>query len=159
MSDDLLSSMIPFFGCIIEQTPEGLRLSGASRNYMNAVALTAQSFRPPFILKTVAKTDSTNVRLYWHLGEIILNWECSVRQLRVHYPDTGRQVGVEDQGFIAANEWHEIVWAVEPNAMRLSVDGQSRFQGEGAFGSIRAPLAIGPCFGSTIVVRTFAVDH
>jgi hypothetical protein len=151
--------MIPFFGCVIEHTSEGLRLSGASRNHMNAVALTAQSFQPPFTLTTVAKTDSTNVRLYWHLGEIILNWECSVRQLRIHYPDTGRQVGVEDQGFISANEWHEIVWAVEPISMRLSVDGQSRFQGEGDFGGIRAPLAIGPCFGSTVMVRSFAVGH
>jgi hypothetical protein len=159
VSDDLLSSLIPFFGCIIERTPEGLRLTGASRNHMNAAAITARHFRPPFVLKTVAKTDSTNVRLYWHLGEIILNWECSVRQLRIHYPDTGRQLGVEDQGFISANEWHEIVWAVEPKEMRLSVDGQTRFQGEGDFGSIDAPLAIGPCFGSTVTVRSFDVNR
>lgn len=72
MSDDLLSSMIPFFGCIIERIPEGARLTGASRNHMNAVAITRQVFKAPFTLKTIARTDSTNLRLYWHLGDIEL---------------------------------------------------------------------------------------
>jgi hypothetical protein len=36
ISDDLLPSMLPFFGCIIERTPEGARLTGASRNHMNS---------------------------------------------------------------------------------------------------------------------------
>ena len=86
MADDLLSSMIPFFGCVIERVAEGTRLSGASRNHMNAAAITCQVFKAPFTVKTVARTDSTNLRLYWHLGEIILNWECSIGQLRVHDP-------------------------------------------------------------------------
>ena len=32
MSTDLLSSMIPFFGCVIERTPDGARLTGAVWN-------------------------------------------------------------------------------------------------------------------------------
>ena len=159
MPDDLLPSMIPFFGCTIERTPEGARLAGASRNHMNAVALTCQVFRAPFTLKTVAKTDSTNVRLYWHLGEVILNWECSIRQLRIHDPATGKQRGIEDAGFIAVDQWHEIVWEVKPGSMRLLVDGEPRFEGEGDYGSIEAPLAIGPCFGSTVTVRSFVVEQ
>ena len=148
MSDDLLPALIPFFGCVIERTPEGVRLTGASRNHMNAAALTA-----------VAKTDSTNLRLYWHLGEVILNWECSVRQLRVHLPDTGRQCGIENQGFISVDEWHEIVWEIGRDAMRVLVDGEPRFEGEGQFAAIEAPVAIGPCFGSTVTVRSFAVTE
>src|SRR5262249_51205389 len=77
MSDILLSSMIPFMGCIISRTAEGMELTGASQDHMMAVALTPRTFRPPFTIKTVAKTDSTNLRLYWHVGEIIFNWECS----------------------------------------------------------------------------------
>lgn len=34
MSNDLLSSLIPFFGCIIKHTPEGARLTGASQNHL-----------------------------------------------------------------------------------------------------------------------------
>jgi hypothetical protein len=159
MSDDLLSSMIPFFGCIIERVPEGARLTGASRNHMNAVAVTRQVFKAPFTLKSVAKTDSTNLRLYWHLGEIILNWECSVRQLRVHDPGTGRQRGVEDAGFIAVDQWHEVEWEITHGSMRLLVDGKLRYEAEGEYGNIEAPLAIGPCFGSTVTVQSFAVEQ
>jgi len=48
MSNDLLSSMIPFMGCIIERIPDGIQLTGASRDHMMAVAVTCQTFRPPF---------------------------------------------------------------------------------------------------------------
>ena len=159
MADDLLASLIPFFGCIIERTPEGTRLTGASRNHMNAAAITRELFRAPFALRTVARTDSTNLRLYWHLGEIILNWECSVRQLRVHDPGTGKQVGVEDAGFISVDQWHEITWEIKPGTLRLLVDGELRFERNGEYGSIEAPLAIGPCFGSTVTVQSFVVEQ
>lgn len=104
MPDSLLASMIPFFGCLMERTPEGLRLSGAGRNHLNAAALTSRRFQAPFTLRLVAKTDSTNLRLYWH-----------------------------------------------------RVDGRPRFACEGTYGRIDAPLAVGPCFGSTVTVREFAV--
>ena len=159
MSADLMDAMIPFFGCIIERTPEGARLTGASRNHMNAVAITSRVFRAPFTLKTVARTDSTNVRLYWHLGEVIFNWECSIRQLRFHDPGTGKQTGIKDAGFIAVDQWHEIVWEVKLSSMRLLVDGELRFEGDGEYGSIEAPLAIGPCFGSTVTVQSFVVEQ
>jgi hypothetical protein len=159
MLDDLLSSMIPFFGCVIERTSDGARLTGAGQNHMNAAAITCKVFRAPFTLKTVAKTDSTNLRLYWHLGEIILNWECSVRQLRVHDPATGKQRGIEDAGFITADQWHEVVWEIKTDSMRLLVDGQPRFDQAGKYGNIEAPLAIGPCFGSTVTVQSFVVEQ
>jgi len=158
MSNDLLSSMIPFFGCVIERTPDGAVLTGASQNYLNAVAITSQVFRAPFTLKTVARTDSTNLRLYWHLGEIILNWECSVRQLRVHDPASGKQRGIEGAGFITVDQWHEVVWEIKSDSMRLLVDGELRCDQEGEYGLIEAPLAIGPCFGSTVTVRSFVVE-
>ncbi len=159
MSTDILSSMIPFFGCVIEHTPDGVRLTGAGRNHMNAVAITREVFRAPFTLRTVAMTDSTNLRLYWHLGEIILNWECSVRQLRVHDPETGRQYGIDDAGFITSGQWHEVDWEINPDSMRLLVDGRLRYEQEGKYGNIEAPLAIGPCFGSTVTVRSFSVEQ
>jgi hypothetical protein len=159
MSDDLLPSMIPFFGCVIERTSDGARLTGAGQNHMNAAAITCKVFRAPFTLKTVAKTDSTNLRLYWHLGEIILNWECSVRQLRVHDPATGKQRGIEDAGFITADQWHEVVWEIKTDSMRLLVDGQQRFDQAGQYENVEAPLAIGPCFGSTVTVQSFLVEQ
>jgi hypothetical protein len=112
----------------------------------------------PFTLRTVARTDSTNLRLYWHLGEVF-NWECSIRQLRVHDPGTGRQRGIEDAGFITVDQWHEIVWGIMPGSMRLLVDGELRYEKNGEYLSIEAPLAIGPCFGSTVTVKSFVVEQ
>jgi hypothetical protein len=139
--------------------PEGVRLTGASRDHMMAVALTTTVFKPPFTLKTVAKTDSTNLRLYWHVGEIIFNWEVSVRRLKVHDPDTGRWWDAEDQGFLTVDQWHEIVWQIAPGSMRVLVDGQLRFERAGRWDDIAAPLAIGPCFGSAVTVRSFTVEQ
>jgi hypothetical protein len=151
--EDLLSSLVPFFGCVFARTADGLELTGASRNFMNAAAVTTRTFRAPFTLRAVAKTDSTNVRLYWHLGEIIFNWECSIRQLRVHDPATGKQRGIDDRGFVTPGEWHEFVWTVARDSMRVTVDGQLRVEAAGDYSAVDAPLAIGPCFGSTVTVR------
>ena len=159
MADDLLSSMIPFMGCVMERGPDGVRLTGASRDHMMAVAVTVELFRPPFTVKTVAMTDSTNLRLYWHVGEIIFNWEVSIRRLKVHDPGTGRWWDADDRGFIVVDQWHEIAWEVEPGSMRVVVDGQLRFERDGEWGHIEAPVAIGPCFGSAVTVRSFVVER
>ena len=68
---------------------DGAVLTGASQDHMMAVALTTASFTPPFTVTTIARTDSTNLRLYWHVGEIIFNWEVSIRRLKIHDPETG----------------------------------------------------------------------
>lgn len=157
MAKDLVSQLIPFMGCVMERTREGLKLTGASQDHMMAVALTPKLFRPPFTVKAVAKTDSTNLRLYWHVGEIIFNWECSVRRLKVHDPETGCWHDGPDKGFIEPNQWHEIVWEIRPKSMRVLADGELRFEAKGKWGSIKAPVAIGPCFGSTVTVKAFEV--
>ncbi len=150
--------MIPFMGCVIAHTPDGTQLTGASRDWLMAVAITPKTYRPPFTVKTVAKTDSTNLRLYWHVGEVIFNWECSIRLLKVHDPATGQWWDTENEGFIEVNQWHDIAWEISPNAMRVLVDGKLRFERTGEWGSIEAPVAIGPCFGSTVTVRSFTVE-
>ena len=109
-------------------------------------------------LKTVAKTDSTNLRLYWHVGEVIFNWECSVRRLKVHDPATGQWWDADEEGFIEVNQWHDIAWEIAPDSMRVLVDGKVRFERSGDWGSIEAPVAIGPCFGSTVTVRSLTVE-
>ena len=158
MSDNLLSSMIPFMGCVIAHTPDGVELSGASRDHMMAVVLTRSTFRPPFTINAVAKTDSTNLRLYWHVGEVIFNWECSIRRLKVHDPATGQWWDADGEGFLEANQWHEIAWEILPKSMRVLVNGKLRFEKNGDWESIEAPVAIGPCFGSRVTVRSFTVD-
>jgi hypothetical protein len=157
MPTDLSPSLIPYFGCVLKNSADGLCLIGAV-NHMNAAAITCEAYEAPFTLTAVAKTDSTNLRLYWHAGEIIFNWECSVRELRIHHPRTGEQWGIKDQGFLSADQWHEVVWEVKPDLMRLLVDGELRFEMKDDFRMIRSALGIGPCFGSTVTVRSFSVE-
>ena len=159
MSSDLLPSMIPFMGCVIERMSDGVKLTGASRDHMMAVALMPKLFRPPFTVKTVAKTDSTNLRLYWHVGEVIFNWECSIRCLKVHDPGTGRWWDAENKGFIEVDQWHEIAWEINPSSMRVLVDGVVRFEQSGNWENVEAPVAIGPCFGSAVTVQSFEIDE
>jgi hypothetical protein len=42
--------------------------------------------------------------------------------------------------------------------MRILVDGQLRFEHGGGWSSVEAAIGIGPCFGSTVTVRSFSVD-
>jgi hypothetical protein len=90
---------------------------------------------------------------------IIFNWECSIRRLKVHDPATGQWWDAGDQGFITVDQWHEIVWEIKPSSTRVLVDGHLRFERNGEWGNIEAPLAIGPCFGSAVTVRSFAVEQ
>jgi hypothetical protein len=38
--------------------------------------------------------------MHFHRGELIFNWECNVRALRVHDPATAEQHEVKDKGFL-----------------------------------------------------------
>jgi len=95
--------------------------------------------------------------MHWHRGELIFNWECSVRELRVHDPATAKQHGLEDKGFITTNEWHEISWEIRVDSMRVVVDGEVRFETEGDYSGIESAPSVGPCFGSTVSVREFSI--
>jgi hypothetical protein len=95
--------------------------------------------------------------MHWHRGELIFNWECNVRELRVHDPATAEQHSLKDKGFIATNEWHEIVWEIHLDRMRVIVDGEVRYEGPGDYAGIESAPSAGPCFGSTVSVREFTV--
>jgi len=86
--------------------------------------------RTPFVFRVVGKTDSTNLRMHCHGGELIFNWECNVRELRVHGPATGEHHSVKDKGFITTNEFHDIEWEIRLDRMRVIVDGEVCYDGQ-----------------------------
>jgi hypothetical protein len=88
MADNLIHQLIPHQGCVITRTPEGIEISGSAMNWVMSAAVAPLVCRAPFTFRVVGKTDSTNLRMHWHRGELIFNWECSVRELRVHDPAT-----------------------------------------------------------------------
>ena len=157
MAENLIHKLVPHQGCVITPTHEGIEIAGSAMNWVMSAAIAPIVCRPPFVFRVVGKTDSTNLRMHFHRGELIFNWECSVRELRVHDPATAEQHSLPNKGFINTSEWHEISWEIRLDSMRIVVDGDVRFETKGDYSGIQSAPSVGPCFGSTVSVREFSV--
>jgi len=157
MHDNLITRLIPHQGCVITRKDDAIEIAGSAMNWVMSAAVAPFVSRAPFTFRVVGKTDSTNLRMHWHRGELIFNWECSVRELRVHDPATAEQHGLKDKGFLTTNDWHEIRWEIGLDRMRVIVDGEVRFDAVGDYSGIESAPSVGPCFGSTIAVREFNI--
>ena len=157
MPENLIRKLIPHQGCVITPTDDGIDIAGSAMNWVMSAGVAPFVCRAPFAFRVVGKTDSTNLRMHWHRGELIFNWECSVRELRVHDPATAEQHRLSGKGFLATNEWHEISWEIRLNHMRVVVDGEVRFEGAGDYSGIESAPSVGPCFGSKISIREFSI--
>jgi hypothetical protein len=93
----------------------------------------------PFAFRVVGKTDSTNLRMHWH--------RCG----------HGNQHNLEGRGFIETGQWHEIVWEIRLDRMRVVVDDEVRFEGPGDYSGIESAPSVGPCFGSTVSIRECSI--
>src|SRR5262249_49741136 len=154
-AENLIGKLVPHQGCAITPNSEGIEIAGSALDWILTAAVAPFVCRPPFAFRVVGKTDSTNLRMYWHKGIVILHWECSVGELRVHDPATSEQHGLKNKGFIVTNEWHEILWEIRLNSMRVIVDGEVRFESEGNYSGLESAPSVGPCYGSAISVREF----
>jgi hypothetical protein len=158
MSENLISKLLPHQGCVIRRTGDGIEIAGSAMNWVMSAGVVPLIARPPLVIRVVGKTDSTNLRMHFHRGELIFNWECNVRELRVHDPATAEQHSLKDKGFIATGEWHDIRWEIALDRMRVIVNGEVRYDGKGDYSGIESAPSVGPCFGSTISVREFSVS-
>jgi hypothetical protein len=121
--------------------------------------MTANRHEPPFALRVNAETDSRNLRLYYgHDGELIFNWEGNEDELRIHDPATGEQQGVPNQGRIEPDKYHDVVWEMYANGMRVLVDGKERARRRGHYERLEAALGVGPAFGSVVTIQSFRVE-
>lgn len=157
MSENLIARLIPHQGCVITRTDDGIEIAGSAMNWVMSAGVAPLVCRPPFAFRVVGKTDSTNLRMHFHRGELIFNWECSVRELRVHDPATAEQRGLKGKGFLTTGDWHEIIWEIGLDRMRVIVDGETRFENTGDYSGIESAPSVGPCFGSTVSIREFTI--
>ena len=136
-------------GVVTTQTADGLQMLGdAGRAY------TAQHFQVPCRMDVVAKTDSTNVRLYFgDKGMVIYNWEVNKDQLWFHDPADGQEHGFPGKGAIAADQWHKFTWIVDADRSVLLVNDVERAVIPGKNNDLSLPFGVGPGPGSKIVVR------
>ena len=112
MAENLIHRLLPHQGCVITRTAEGIDIAGSAMNWVMSAGVAPLLCRAPFVFRVVGKTDSTNLRMHWHRGELIFNWECNVRELRVHDPATAEQHGLQNKGFITTHEWHDLAWEI-----------------------------------------------
>ena len=154
---NLIHQLLPHQGCVITRTADGIEICGSAMNWVMSAGVVPFTVRAPFVFRVVGKTDSTNLRMHWHRGELIFNWECNVRELRVHDPATAEQHSLKGKGFIRTNEWHTIAWEIRLDRMSVTVDGEVRYDGAGDYSGIESAPSVGPCFGSSISVREFSI--
>ena len=75
----------------------------------------------------------------------------------MHDPATAEQHSLKGKGFLTTGDWHEILWEIELDRMRVVVDGEVRFEGAGNYSGIESAPSVGPCFGSTVSIREFGI--
>ena len=157
MAENLIGKLIPHQGCVITRIDDGIQIAGSAMNWVMSAGVAPFVCRPPFAFRVIGKTDSTNLRMHFHRGELIFNWEVNVRELKVFDPATGEHHDVKGKGFITTNEWHEVLWEIGLDRLRVVVDGEVRFEKSGDYSGIESAPSVGPCFGSAIAVREFTI--
>jgi len=157
MSENLIDRLVPHQGCAITRRDGAIEIAGSAKNWVMSAAVAPFVCRAPFVFRVIGKTDSTNLRMHWHRGELIFNWEMSVRELVIHDPATGEQRNLNDKGFLSTTDWHEILWEIKLDRMRVVVDNEVRYDGAGNYAGFESAPSIGPCFGSTVSVREFRI--
>lgn len=81
----------------------------------------------PLKIDLTAKTDSTNIRVKYGNGVVILNWERNENELRVHDPvDGGYCNGSVGKGKVPIDEFVNISWILDHDYMLLMVNGEVR---------------------------------
>jgi len=73
--------------------------------------------------------------MHFHRGELIFNGMQRPRTARAR-SGHGEQHELQDKGFIATNEWHDISWEIQLDRMRVVVDGEVRFERSGDYSGI-----------------------
>jgi DNA-binding transcriptional MerR regulator len=130
---------------------------------------TAEEFNAPLKITLRAKTDSTNIRVCYGTGQLILNWECNKSELRLTDVTSGAVYGFRGCGYIRENEYADIEWVISRDFMALVINNELRYIGtdfdyvkqfaaEPNF-NFSAPVKIYAAWGSKITVEKMTVTE
>ncbi len=128
---------------------------------------TPDKYSLPLQIDVRAKTDSTNLRLYFGNGEIILNWEYKEDELRVTDVHNGQIYAFPKRGRIPADKFVEVTWIIEKSKMAIYVNKELRAEIENMpymeeyinnpeF-NITSTVGIGSAWGSSVTVSDINV--
>ncbi|MFF2092193.1 VOC family protein [Paenibacillus sp. NPDC058174] len=154
--EEKLSDLNASIANYVTETSDGLSLY-KEHHLDKTYVLTPRAYRVPVKIEAVARTDSSNIRLKYGKGQIIFNWERNHDSLRCGEPSKGRAFN-NMNGRIPVNEWNHFVWEIEPDFMRVTVNGTERLLLEGKFSNIKGQAGIGSAFRSRVDVKSFRVS-
>jgi len=130
---------------------------------------TAASYSFPLRIDMTAKTNSSNIRLYYKDGRLILNWEINKDELKIHDMLTGKGYGYHGIGRVPENEYVDITWIIGRNEMLVLVNEEVRhIEGDYPYMASRAaalnnkicePVRISAAWGSTVTVKSLQVTE
>ncbi len=114
----------------------------------------------PFEYVAVAKVSNENLRLYFHHGMLILNWE--KRRLFWRDPLTGEERIFQGLGYISPNQFHTIRQIFDHDTYVLEIDGIAQLLLHDApYMKHPTPLTgkvgIGTAFGNTVTVQRLSI--
>jgi hypothetical protein len=113
--------------------------------------VTKASFKPPLEITVIAKTNSTDLRI-WYTAGVIFNWEQDARQLRIDGGD--RNMG---KGGIPAGKYVTIRWLVTPHGQKIYVDGELRIEDHEDYSHIYSPVAVYQYGNSAVTVKSIRI--
>lgn len=130
---------------------------------------TPEKYPFPLRIDMTAKTDGSNIRLYYNEGKIILNWEINKDDLRIHDILTGKGCGKYGGGRIPENEYVDITWIIDRSEMLVLVNEELRhIEDDLPYMTSRAvthgkkvcePVRISAAHGSTVTVKSLSVTE
>ena len=139
-------------GALVGRSGSPQKLKGSE------TAATKATFKPPVEILIEAKTDSTNIRMSYAANQVIFNWENNRNELRV---DGGPAGGKHKPGagLVPTNKYVAIRWVVTPKKQSIYVDDKLRYEHEGDYSKIDAPVTVFPSHGSEVTVKTIKVKQ
>jgi len=131
--------------------------------------VTPQQFTAPLKIELRAKTDSTNIRMNYAQGGVVLNWEVRPDELRIHDIATDRGYGFRKCGEIPTGEFVDIEWILAKDVMAVKVNGEIRHIGdeydyikefkETPGFTLSSAVAIAAAWGSTVTAEHLCVTE
>jgi hypothetical protein len=118
---------------------------------------TPVEYEGPIDVSFVARTDSTNIRLYAHdHPAVVWNWESNPSILRVRRP-TGESLEIPTAP-LQPNRWYRFRYAITPQSTTIWVDGAVVFTENRAYAAIgRSMVSVHGAVGSIVDVKKLVV--
>ncbi|MHC4561401.1 MAG: tetratricopeptide repeat protein [Planctomycetota bacterium] len=142
--------------CFIQRHDQFVRITSPAMD--GSYAKTRQDYEVPFRCTFRLKTDGPTC-ISGPGGGIVFNikWDEHEGELAV-VDDVAETWTFTENGSLSKDEWHDIVWEVDNEAMRISADGALLFEGPGRYAGQHGGVSVGPAHGSTIDVSGLIVE-